>query len=666
MEKIKLDDITKFKFLSDPKYSPDGEYAAFIVHRMDVEENKYRSNIWVYDVGKDRYFQLTSFDEEGSFIWLDSDTILFPGYRNPKDKEKLENDEDFTRFYKISVHGGEAVEAFTVNKKVTDIKSVDGETYVFTASFNLYKREFDGLSDEEKKDELKKRKEERDYQVIDEIPYWANGKGFVNKDRNRLYLYHSETGNITPITDEYTDVDMFNLSSDGSRLVFNARTYTNRMPITSDVYIYDLKSGELKKLNKDSNLVYGYVDFLDDNMVITSGSDMKRYGINENKKFYIFDLTTEERSLITPDLDMSLGNSVGSDSRYGHGKSFKVDNGCLYFISTERFNACLNKLDRSGKIERVIDGDGTVEAFDIKDGEILFIGFRNLMIGELYTFENGEERQITEFNEWLQNEKVLSKPERVEVETEPGVQIDGWVMKPADFDESKKYPAILDIHGGPKTVYGEIYFHEMQYWASEGYFVFFCNPRGSDGRGNEFSDIRGKYGTIDYEDIMKFTDYVLEKYTNIDPSRVGVTGGSYGGFMTNWIIGHTDRFRAAASQRSISNWISDFGTTDIGYYFNPDQVGGTPWDNAEKYWEHSPLKYADKVKTPTLFIHSDEDYRCWMGEGLQMFTALKYFGVEARLCLFHGENHELSRSGKPKHRIRRLKEITEWFNGHLK
>ncbi|MDD2282252.1 MAG: prolyl oligopeptidase family serine peptidase, partial [Eubacteriales bacterium] len=186
------------------------------------------------------------------------------------------------------------------------------------------------------------------------------------------------------------------------------------------------------------------------------------------------------------------------------------------------------------------------------------------------------------------------------------------------------------------------------------------------GRGNEFADIRGKYGTIDYDDLMAFTDAVLAKYPGIDQERVGVTGGSYGGFMTNWIIGHTDRFRAAASQRSIANWVSMGFTSDIGFYFEEDQVSTTPWQDIDKVWWHSPLKYADKVSTPTLFIHSEEDYRCWLAEGLQMFTALKYFGVEARLCMFRGETHELSRSGKPKHRIRRLREITDWFDKHLK
>ena len=164
---------------------------------------------------------------------------------------------------------------------------------------------------------------------------------------------------------------------------------------------------------------------------------------------------------------------------------------------------------------------------------------------------------------------------------------------------------------------------------------------------------------------MQFTDEALRRFSFIDPARLGVTGGSYGGFMTNWIIGHTNRFAAAASQRSIANWTGFFGTSDIGYFFQPDQTKADLWRNAEKAWDQSPLKYADRVSTPTLFIHSDEDWRCPLFEGLQMFTALRVRGVETRLCLFRGENHELSRSGKPKHRVRRLQEITGWMETHL-
>jgi dipeptidyl aminopeptidase/acylaminoacyl peptidase len=165
---------------------------------------------------------------------------------------------------------------------------------------------------------------------------------------------------------------------------------------------------------------------------------------------------------------------------------------------------------------------------------------------------------------------------------------------------------------------------------------------------------------------MEFVDKAVEKYDFINEDKMGVTGGSYGGFMTNWIIGHTDRFKAAASQRSISNWISKSMVTDIGYYFVQDQQAGNAWTDFEGLWEQSPLKYANKAKTPTLFIHGDEDYRCYKAEAYQMFTALKFFGVESKFVLFDGENHELSRSGKPKHRIRRLKEITQWMDKYLK
>jgi len=207
----------------------------------------------------------------------------------------------------------------------------------------------------------------------------------------------------------------------------------------------------------------------------------------------------------------------------------------------------------------------------------------------------------------------------------------------------------------------------MQVWASAGYFVFFTNPRGSDGKGTEFANIEAeRYMNWDYNDFMDFTDNVLEKHPQIDASRLGVTGGSYGGLMTNWIVGHTNRFKAAVTQRSITNFVSKCLTTDIGYFHNLSQMGTDPWTNYETFWDKSPLKYADKVKTPLLFLHSDQDYRCYMADAFQMFTALKMFGVETRMCLFHGENHELSRSGKPKNRLKRLEEITTWFDKYLK
>src|SRR5699024_6408696 len=222
-----------------------------------------------------------------------------------------------------------------------------------------------------------------------------------------------------------------------------------------------------------------------------------------------------------------------------------IDGEYLYFVTTEGDSSFINRIDDKGRIDKITRKKGSIDGLDVYEENILFIGLRSLKLQELYLLEK-DEVQLTSFNDWVMKDRTLSIPEKLTFKTEEEVLIEGWVMKPTDFKPGETYPAILNIHGGPKTAYGEVFFHEMQYWANEGYVVFFCNPRGSDGRGNKFADIRGKYGTIDYEDIMMFTDLVLEKYPFIDRERIGVTGGSYGGFMTNWIIGHTKRFKAAA------------------------------------------------------------------------------------------------------------------------
>lgn len=667
MENIKIDDFLKYKFLSNIKLSKDGKHACFAVYGSNFEENSYLSDLWLYNTEEDKYFKLTSSGQESSFIWLDdSENILFSSARCKKDKEKKEKGEVFTKYYKINIHGGEAEEAFSIPLDVTSIQQMDDKTFLVTANYNSMKKDLSGLNANDKEEELKKSKEENDYEVLDEIPFWSNGDGFVNKKRNRLYIYHADTNKMEALTDEYTNVGQVHLSSDRKKAVLVSVRYTDKMPINDEINIIDLTSGKTQKVLKNEVLSCSYADFMSDDTIMIAASDMQKYGVNENHKFYIYSISDEKKKCLTYDKDFSLWDSVGSDCRYGESETIKKDGKYVYFITTEFHSSYLNRLDAEGNIERIAHENGSVDSYDVVNGKVLVIAMWNMKLQELYKLESGKYIQVTYFNDWVHKERKISLPEKMNVQTTPNMLIEGWVMKPTDFEKGKKYPAILDVHGGPKTVYGEVFFHEMQYWASHGYAVIFCNPRGGDGRGNEFADLRGKYGTIDYDDIMKFTDEAVSKYDFIDKDRLGVTGGSYGGFMTNWIIGHTNRFKAAASQRSISNWVSDFCATDIGYYFADDQNLGNPWDNPEKLWEHSPLKYADKVKTPTLFINSNEDYRCWMAEGLQMFTALKYHGVEARLCLFKGENHELSRSGKPKHRLRRLSEITKWFDSHLK
>lgn len=659
MENLKLKDFLDYKYLSNLEFSPNGENAGFVVHTTNYDDNNYQSNIWLLNNKTKKYSKLTSLNEEKSFLWIDNSTIIFPASRDAKLREKVSQGEKWTAYYSIDINGGEADKYMQIPLLVTSIKMIDKDNFVLTAQYDNYGINLNELTGEERSKAVAKLKEEKDYEVLDEIPFWSNGGGFTNQKRNRLYLYNRISNEVTPLSCEHTVVTYFSYK-DG-KVLYVGNLFEGKLEQREGIFCYDIASKTTETLLPiDANFRVTFAEFLEDT-VICALNDCKEYGMNQNPSFYIIKNGKVE---LLKKHDTWMANTVGSDCRYGGGKSYRVANGKLYFPTTVFKDSFLNTIDLAGNETVLTKADGSVDVYDVHGDEILFAGLRGIKLQEIYSLKDGEETQITKFNENIYTDKKISIPEKCNFVND-GIEIEGWVLKPVDYDETKIYPAILDIHGGPKTVFGEVFYHEMQVWANMGYFVFFCNPRGGDGRGNAFADIRGKYGTIDYDDLMKFTDVVLEKYP-IKADRVGVTGGSYGGYMTNWIIGHTDRFRCAASQRSIANWISKFGTTDIGYYFNADQNASTPWINQEKLWWHSPMKYADKVKTPTLFIHSEEDYRCWLAEGIQMFTALKYHGVEARLCMFRGENHELSRSGKPKHRVRRLEEMTNWFEKYLK
>lgn len=658
MENLKLKDFLEYSYLSGIETSPDEKNIGFVVHKGDYEENNYKSNIWVINKETKKYFRLTGIGEEKSFLWLNETEILFPSMRDKKLKAKIEEGEKWTCYYSISINGGEAQEYMRIPLNVTSIKKIDEENFLLTAQFDNYGINLNELTGEERAQAVKKIKEDKDYEILDEIPFWSNGGGFTNKKRNRLYTYNRSTKELTPITDRISDVNYYSYKDGVILYVINR--YKDKQEQREAIYTYNVEKKEEKLILPSEDYRVSFAEFFGDG-ILCGLNDTKTYGLNQNPEFYMI---KDGKVELFKNNDTWLLNTVGSDCRYGGGKNFRVKGDKIYFITTVLHDAILKSIDVDGNEEVLCKNGGSIDNYALTEDEIFFIGLRGLKLQEIYTLNNKVETQITTFNEEIMRDKKVSIPEKFNIIND-GVEIEGWVLKPTDYEEGKEYPGILDIHGGPKTVYGEVFYHEMQVWANMGYFVFFCNPHGGDGRGNEFADIRGKYGTVDYDDLMKFTDEVIKKYP-INESRIGVTGGSYGGFMTNWIIGHTDRFACAASQRSIANWFSKFGTTDIGYYFNVDQNASSPWDNPEKLWWHSPMKYADKVKTPTLFIHSEEDYRCWLTEGIQMFTSLKYHGVPARLCMFRGENHELSRSGKPKHRVKRLTEITNWFEHFLK
>ena len=659
MKPIGIRDFTEYLYPAAMEMAPDGAHGAIAVVSVNEAAGGYDSCLWLYEAETGKVRRLTGGGKERSFLWMDSETLLFISDRDGRYAEKVKRGEDWTCFYRISIHGGEAEFAFAVPFKAVKMRR-SGTKLVLSIKYDYRKPDFAHMEDEEKQAAFKAWEAEKDYEVFDELPFRANGQGIVNKKRTRLAVYDMESGKAEIITPDYENAEDFWVEDQG-RILYTSSFYTDKKNVYKGLKMYTISSEKLETLVEQKDMSIEYACILKEK-VILFGSYMKEYGINENPKLY----TVKDGVVsLLADYDDSVHNSICCDVKFADGPGVVHDASHIYFISTLRKQSVIRSFDTDGRLQTLVDRQGAVHTLAVCEGALYYTGMRDMGLTECYRFDGTEEKQLTSFNGTVLADHFVCPVEEFTF-TYEGMELDGYVMKPAGFDPERTYPGILTVHGGPRAVFGPTFFHESQVFANAGYFVFFTNPFGSDGRGNAFADITGKHGGIDFDHCMAMTDEVLKRYPQLDGSRLGIMGGSYGGYMANWAIGRTTRFAAACSQRGISNWVSKYMTTDIGYYFDMEQLDADPWTNVEKVWAHSPLKYANMAKTPTLFIQSDEDYRCWMGEAVQMFTALKYFGVEARLCLFHGENHELSRSGKPAHRIRRLTEMLEWFDRCLK
>lgn len=678
MKKITINEFTHWPYAHSLQISPKGDYVVFQVTTANEKKNKYETNLWAYHALSGRVYPLTSSGKDGMFLFLNDTTLIFNSART------VENDalKSGSNFWRIDLTGGEAQFHFHVDLQVSQIKTIGQGQFILS-----------GVEEKSSKE---------DWVDIEKLPFWLNGQGYTLDQQTKLYQFDSklyfeecakskkeaadsdkkeddidsngksekkkneqlEKGILTPLTPENMSVESWDLAKDKTSLIYSASKNKPLMDMYSALYAYDLKSKETKQLMGAEYMIHELDFHPQGKKAFVFATKGNEHGINEDPMLYQIDLESKEWSLFAGEgFDHSPVNTVGTDARYGGGRTSKALDDAYYFIETKASDAVLSRVKEGQAVENLIEEKGSVECFDIDQDMLYFIAMRDLQLPELYVCDGKETVKITDFSKAL-NELNLAPIEELSF-TSNGRDIKGFVIKPLNYEEGNKYPGLLSVHGGPKTVFGSVLHHEMQLLASLGYFVFYTNPHGSDGFGVDYSDIRGKYGTIDYEDLMTFTDVVVEKYDSIDANRLGVLGGSYGGFMTNWIIGHTDRFKAANAQRSISNWTSFHGVSDIGYYFVPDQTGHSPWTDIDELWAQSPLKYARNATTPTLFIHSDKDLRCPLDQGIQMYAALKENGVDSKLVIFKDETHDLSRTGRPKSRIKRLQEIIDWFEKYL-
>ncbi|MDY0074982.1 MAG: S9 family peptidase [Acholeplasmataceae bacterium] len=658
MNELRVDHLLDFKYLSNIQTNPSKKRLAFIVSKALLKKNEYAFDLWLSDGMKHK--KIISLKSIHHYLFEDDQTLLIL-YQKNKQEEKRVKEEQMSLYYRYDIENQVLSPAYELPISATIEKVLSPDYLLLKAKLSQKKHELYRIPSEKRKKLIETFKQEERFEDITEIPFYMNGAGFVANQRNQILLYHIPTKTIKPIVDTNFNVGLIKVSDDLKHIYYTGTKMRGIRSLTTHMYVFHMESMTTDVLydEDDCNMSDFY---LLDNKIIIAGSDMKDFGVNQNPDFYL--LKNKKLELLTL-YRGSLHNSIGSDVRLGVNQQSLVLNKTIYFVSTVDDHSEIHSLSLDGTMKMEFRFNGSIDGIIYVNQHFYAVGLYRQKLQEIYLLNLNENKhlQMTRFNQNVLKNVYVATPKEILVKSKDH-SIKGFILYPKEYDEAKKYPTILDIHGGPKTVYGKVYYHEMQYWCNQGYIVIYANPRGSDGKGDEFADIRGKYGTIDYDDLMRFTDGVIEKNPSIDLNNLFVTGGSYGGFMTNWIVGQTDRFKAAVTQRSIANWTSFHATSDIGFYFSKDQTAGHPLTNFSDLYNQSPIAFVNNVKTPLLFIHSDEDYRCPIEQAIQFYVLLKEKGLDTKFIWFKGENHELSRGGKPQARIKRLNEITEWFEIH--
>jgi len=648
---VQVRDLTEIEIVSDPQVSPDGGRVAFVRTVLDYDKDEYLSDVWMADLEEGGARQFTSGrGKDKNPRWSPGgDSLLFTS--TPPARE---GEEKKPQLYVIPVGGGEA-------RQVTDLKwgvesprwSPDGRRILFISP-------------------VRKEEPEGDVRVIDRLEYRFNGKGFYEGKRKHLFTVPAKGGKLKQVTDGEFDVVSAEWLRGGGGVAFISNL-DPEADKTREKYIYRVEAGggEPLRLTDGPRAIGSLAPSMLEDVIAYIGHDFRR-GLATNQDVWLVPSEGGESVNLTAGFDQDTGTKLSCDVRVSSpdpNPGWMPDGRSLMFTSTYGGVSKLYMVPSDGgPVEPILGGvDHSVEAWSVaEDGTIAYTALETARPIELWVWEKGESRRVTDLNRRYVARRDIRGHEGFGFESSAGHRVEGWVMTPPGFSEDRRYPMVVEIHGGPRGAYGHSMMHEFQVLAAQGWVVMYVNPWGSGGYEEDFqAGLPGHYGEQDYGDIMEAVDYVLKKYPYVDPDRLGVTGGSYGGFMTNWIVGHTDRFRAAVTQRSISNWYSFFGVSDIGWTFGKWEMDGTPWENEDRLMEKSPIRYVKNVKTPTLIIHSEEDYRCPMEQAEQWYTALKYLGVETELVRFPGENHDLSRSGKPKHREQRLNHIIRWFKKHL-
>jgi dipeptidyl aminopeptidase/acylaminoacyl peptidase len=689
-------DLFEFVWVADPQVSPDGSRVAFVRVTVNEKKDGYNTAIWSVSPENGAIRQLTTGTRDSSPRWSpDGQSLVFVRVTEKDGKP------DVPQLFMLSMAGGDSFQFTRVARGVSQPQwSPDGKMIAFVSNANS-----DDLAKDKEGQPVpapqtppqaaasptpgREEKRESDVRVITRAVYRFNGPGYLDPKRPQHIWIVSKPQNaddkVTPkqLTSGRFAEDNVTWAKDSSRIYFTSDQLPEpyyELP-TTDVFFIPISGGAATKL----------ASFAMDAGNFSVSPDGKRFAfiasVSRPVKSYaqpdlwVMDIEPNARPRsLTANFDYDIGGGLTGDQSAPRGGSgappvWTADGRAIVTVYAKEGRANIASFDvASGKATDITTGNHAISNLRASADTNRFVYIRSTatIIGDLFwlnlrggDLQKSGAKQLTSFNEGLFSKLNLTEPEEIWYQSFDGKKIQAWVQKPPNFDQTKKYPLILNIHGGPHAAYGFIFDHEFQWMAAKGYVVLYPNPRGSTTYGQDFGNvIQYNYPGDDHKDLMAGVDELIRR-GYIDETKLGITGGSGGGVLTNWAIGHTTRFAAAVSQRDISDWADWWYTADFSQ-FQPYWFRGAPFEDPEDFKRRSGITYIDKVTTPLMLVLGEADWRTPTGAGgEQMFRALKYRKIPTVMVRFPNESHELSRSGQPWHRIERLQHIVGWFDKWL-
>ncbi|MDQ2855724.1 MAG: S9 family peptidase [Acidobacteriota bacterium] len=680
-------DLFTFVWVADPQVAPDGSAVAFVKVTVNEKKDGYNTSVWIVSTASGETRQLTNGVRDSSPRWSPDGKYLIFVRTTEKDGKPEPG-----QLFMLAMAGGESFQFTTLPRGAAQPQwSPDGKTIAFlngaTAAELAKMKEkppTSGATPSPSPSPKPDEQRESDVRVITRAVYRSNGAGYVDsKHPQHIWIVSAPPNGDDKVTPRQLTTGRFDdggvtWGKDSSTIYFTSdqrdESYYD-LPKT-DIYSIGVAGGQPTRL---TSLDMGAGNFAlspDGKQLAFVGSANQPVNSYSEPDLWVMDVTpnAQPRNL-TKDFDYDVSSGVGGDNTAPRGSGgnplvWTADGRGIITVYAKEGRANVGEFDvATGKETDRTTGDHAIVSFRAAPDASKFVYLISTptKIGDLFWVEQRgrDPKPLTHLNEELFSKLNLTEPEELWYKSFDGKRVHAWIQKPPDFDPNKKYPLILNIHGGPHAAYGFVFDHEFQWMAAKGYVVLYPNPRGSTSYGQDFGNIiQYHYPGDDYKDLMAGVDEVIKK-GYIDTTKLGVTGGSGGGLLTNWTIGQTNRFAAAVSQRDIANWADWWYTADFTL-FQATWFKAPPFEDPEDYKARSPLTYIKNVKTPLMLILGEADYRTPpTSGGEEMFRALKYRKIPTVMVRFPNESHELSRSGQPWHRIERLQHIVGWFDRWL-